>query len=162
MTFSKVRGHSVWKAGLHWADLLRAPHFSTLLCSLSWKKKNATHHLDFILVRSEHKYSELSSLQHTKWNISIDYISSRKNFPNVTRHSEKLIKWIRKRQSWFTETESECHWSIFVAVYSVPFYKSTTIALPSPFQFGATVNNLPISFPYKNLDLHAPQCFHII
>lgn len=50
---------------------------------------------------------------------------------------------------------------IFVAVYSILFYESTIIDLPSSFQLEATVNNLAINILYKNPDSHVLHCFYI-
>lgn len=110
--------------------------YLALFCEL--KKKNATHYLNFIWIRSEHKYGELSGLQHAKWNISIDYISLRK-FPKCHQTLSKTNKML-ERQSQFTERGNAVV-LIFVAVYSILFYESTMIDLSSSFQFGATVNN---------------------
>lgn len=123
---------------------IRAPHFSALLCSLSWKKKKkAARHLDVIWIRNEHKYGELSGFWHAKWNISINYVSL-ENSQNVTRHSQKVMKWI-KDQVDSLKDKVNVAMLIFVAVYSILFYESTIIDLPSSFQLEATVNNLAIN-----------------
>lgn len=138
---------------------IKAPHFSALLCSLSWKKKNAARHLDIIWIRNEHKYGELSGFWHAKWNISINYVSL-ENSQNVTRHSQKLMKWIKVQVDSLKDKVNVVV-LILVAVYSILFFESTIIDLLSFFQLEATVNNLTINILYKNSDSHVPHYFYI-
>ena len=71
------------------------------------------------------------------------------NSQNVTRHSQELMRWIRDKVDSLKYKVNVAA-LIFIAVCNILFYESTIIDISSPFQFGATANNLAINILYKS------------